>query len=101
MLYFYLLPFAVLPLYAAILRGAEKPPGDCGTNQSIFPEKDKYVKKINEYRKIMIEGQQKNGKSGRNLPTGENVAEMLEDHLSSTKMSKLEKRRLKDHYLTG
>ncbi|EYB88735.1 hypothetical protein Y032_0242g3421 [Ancylostoma ceylanicum] len=75
--YFYLLAFAVLPLIAALRHGAEKPPGDCRTDQIKFPEKDKYIYKINEYRKLMIEGQQKNGKDGGNLPTGENVVEMV------------------------
>ncbi|EYC43560.1 hypothetical protein Y032_0489g2364 [Ancylostoma ceylanicum] len=68
--------FAILPLSAAFQHGAQKPAGDCRKNQIKFPEKDKYVNKINEYRKLMIDGQQKNGKDGGNLPTGENVAEM-------------------------
>ncbi|EYC43564.1 hypothetical protein Y032_0489g2365 [Ancylostoma ceylanicum] len=48
---------------------------ECEEKNINFPKHDEYVEKINEYRKIMVEGNQRNGNNGK-LPTGENVAEM-------------------------
>ncbi|EYC17631.1 hypothetical protein Y032_0030g2183 [Ancylostoma ceylanicum] len=77
MLCLYLFTFAAVPLSAASYLGGAKPPANCA--QPIkFPKgkSEEIVKKINERRRVMVEGNQRNGKSGLNLPTGENVMEM-------------------------
>ncbi|RCN53124.1 hypothetical protein ANCCAN_00677 [Ancylostoma caninum] len=57
--------------------GAIRPSADCSEPKK-FPKgnADAFVKKINHRRRLMIDGEQKNGLTGRNLPTGESVAEM-------------------------
>ncbi|RCN53122.1 hypothetical protein ANCCAN_00675 [Ancylostoma caninum] len=57
--------------------GAIRPSADCSKPKE-FPEhtSNAYVKEINDRRRLMIDGKQKNGLTGRNLPTGESVAEM-------------------------
>ncbi|EYC17572.1 hypothetical protein Y032_0030g2143 [Ancylostoma ceylanicum] len=67
---------AVLPLSTALHQGRVKPPAECEATEIKFPRHDEYVKKINKYRKLMIEGNQRNGQRFRNLPMGENVLEM-------------------------
>ncbi|EYC43574.1 hypothetical protein Y032_0489g2372 [Ancylostoma ceylanicum] len=69
----------ILSLSTALRDGKIKPGGDCKTKviPITFPKNDIYVEKINLYRKLMVEGKQRNGNTGKNLPTGENVAEMV------------------------
>ncbi|KAL6729582.1 hypothetical protein Aduo_000625 [Ancylostoma duodenale] len=57
--------------------GAIRPPADCDKPKIFSEEMSKtFVKKINDRRRMMIDGEQKNGLTGANLPMGESVAEM-------------------------
>ncbi|EYC17580.1 hypothetical protein Y032_0030g2150 [Ancylostoma ceylanicum] len=77
MLRFYLLILVALPLSTSLHQGRKKPPPDCAKSEQ-FPKgrADAFVNELNQRRRLMVEGLQKNGNTGKNLPTGENVAEV-------------------------
>ncbi|KAL6729624.1 hypothetical protein Aduo_000664 [Ancylostoma duodenale] len=72
------LPVTVVSLSTAEYQGGGEPPADCPKPEKFPKEKsDAFIKKVNEHRLQMIEGNQNNGPAGNgNLPTGENVLEM-------------------------
>ncbi|EYC17596.1 hypothetical protein Y032_0030g2162 [Ancylostoma ceylanicum] len=67
-----------VPLFAASIPGVERPAADCEKPET-FPEgrSKSFVKKINDRRRLMVQGKQKNGRLGSYLPVGENVLEMV------------------------
>ncbi|EYC17600.1 hypothetical protein Y032_0030g2165 [Ancylostoma ceylanicum] len=103
MLCVYLLIFTVVPLFPASIPGVERPAGnirevviplykqrdliwkqgcvvlaDCEKPDRFPEEKSKsFVKKINDRRRLMVQGKQKNGWLPIFLPVGENVVEMV------------------------
>ncbi|EYC17672.1 hypothetical protein Y032_0030g2206 [Ancylostoma ceylanicum] len=87
MLCFYLFTFAVVSLSTADYRGGERLQAGCNQPKKFSEEKSReFVKKINDHRRLMVEGKQRNGKTGNNLPTGENVAEMSDVGVKATKI---------------
>ncbi|EYC17602.1 hypothetical protein Y032_0030g2165 [Ancylostoma ceylanicum] len=78
MLCVYLLIFTVVPLFPASIPGVERPAADCEKPDRFPEEKSKsFVKKINDRRRLMVQGKQKNGWLPIFLPVGENVVEMV------------------------
>ncbi|EYC43571.1 hypothetical protein Y032_0489g2371 [Ancylostoma ceylanicum] len=76
MFYFCLVAFAVLPLSTALQLGGVGPREECPKPHFPREKHVEFVKKTNHYRKLMVEGKQRNGPANYNLPTGENVSEM-------------------------
>ncbi|EYC17683.1 hypothetical protein Y032_0030g2212 [Ancylostoma ceylanicum] len=77
MLSLYLLIFVAVSLSTADYLEGGKPQAECDEPVKFTKDKsDAFIKKINEHRRLMVEGKQKNGKSNGNLPKGENVLEM-------------------------
>ncbi|EYC17694.1 hypothetical protein Y032_0030g2217 [Ancylostoma ceylanicum] len=83
MLSLYLFIFVAGSVSTARIYHGEKPPAKCDEPIKFFKNRrDALLNYINERRRVMVEGEQRNGPTDEYLPMGENVTEM--DILSST-----------------
>ncbi|EYC17693.1 hypothetical protein Y032_0030g2217 [Ancylostoma ceylanicum] len=77
MLSLYLFIFVAGSVSTARIYHGEKPPAKCDEPIKFFKNRrDALLNYINERRRVMVEGEQRNGPTDEYLPMGENVTEM-------------------------